>query len=60
MVSPSAQADLVAHCAEITAGFYLSSLVMVDVATAWTECRACWGQGKHYVAGAVGQLTAKV
>lgn len=50
------QADLVAHCGETTAGFYLSSLVMVDVATAWTECRASWGQGKRYVAGAVGHL----
>jgi hypothetical protein len=46
-VSPGAlQADLVAHCGDSAAGFFLTSLVAVDVATGWTECRAVWG--KHY------------
>lgn len=45
-VRPGAlQADLVLHCGEHLAGFYLSSLVTVDVATGWTECRAIWGHG---------------
>ncbi len=46
-VPPGAvQADLVAHCGDSAAGFFLTSLVAVDVATGWTECRAVWG--KHY------------
>jgi len=46
-VPPGAlQADLVAHCGDSVAGFFLTSLVAVDVATGWTECRAVWG--KHY------------
>lgn len=43
-VTPGAlQGDLVLHCGESTAGFYLSSLVAVDVATSWTELEAIWG-----------------
>ena len=34
------EVDLVAHCGQTTAGEYLNSLVLTDVATAWTECRA--------------------
>ncbi len=34
------EVDLVAHCGETTAGEYVNSLVLTDVATAWTECRA--------------------
>jgi hypothetical protein len=46
-VPPGAlQADLVAHCGDSSAGFFLTSLVAVDVATGWTECQAVWG--KHY------------
>jgi hypothetical protein len=45
----SLQADLVAHCGESTEGFYLTSLVAVDVATGWTECQAIWGKGYHRV-----------
>ncbi|HYM92044.1 MAG TPA: transposase family protein, partial [bacterium] len=41
----SLQADLVGHCGESTEGFYLTSLVAVDVATGWTECQAVWGKG---------------
>jgi hypothetical protein len=39
----SFQADLVFHCGEQTAGFHLTTLVMIDVASGWTECRAVWG-----------------
>lgn len=53
-VRPGAlQADLVAHCGESLAGFYLYSLVAVDVATSWTECRAVWGKGYTRVGTAV-------
>lgn len=30
--------DLVAHCGTTTAGTYLSTLTLVDIATGWTEC----------------------
>lgn len=47
-VTPGAvQGDLVLHCGETTAGFYLTTLVAVDVATSWTELQAIWGL--HYL-----------
>jgi hypothetical protein len=30
--------DLVAHCGTTTAGIYLSTLTLADIATGWTEC----------------------
>jgi len=43
-VAPGAlQGDLVLHCGESTDGFYLATLVAVDVATTWTELQAVWG-----------------
>lgn len=53
-VMPGAlQADLVAHCGDSGAGFFLTSLVAVDVATGWTECRAIWGKLYYRVKEAV-------
>jgi len=53
-VAPGAlQGDLVLHCGESTAGFYLASLVTVDVATSWTELEAIWGVGQQRVGTAV-------
>jgi transposase InsO family protein len=49
----SVQADLLGHCGETTAGFYLTSLLAVDVATGWTASRAVWGKGYKRVAAAV-------
>lgn len=43
--------DLVLHCGETLDGFYLTSLVSVDVATGWTELEAIWGLG-HVRVGA--------
>ncbi len=37
------------NCGETVAGFYLTSLVAVDVATGWTECQATWGKGYQRV-----------
>lgn len=45
------QGDLVLHCGETLEGFYLTSLVGVDVATGWTELEAIWGLG-HVRVGA--------
>ena len=39
------QADLVLHCGAATAGFHLTTLVAVDVASGWTELQAVWGLG---------------
>lgn len=49
----SLQADLVLHCGETTAGFYLATLTMVDVATSWCELEAVWGTGKQRVGTAI-------
>ena len=35
------EADLVAHCGTRAEGPYLSSLVLTDVATGWTESSVC-------------------
>jgi transposase InsO family protein len=47
------QADLVSHCGSSTEGFYLTTLVAVDVATGWTELEAVWGKGEQRVGGAL-------
>jgi hypothetical protein len=43
----SIQADLVLHCGESTEGFYLTTLMAVDIATGWHECVPVWGKGKN-------------
>jgi hypothetical protein len=49
-VSPGVlQADLVAHCGDSTHGFYLTTLLVVDVATGWTDVEAVWGKGQTRV-----------
>jgi hypothetical protein len=48
----SLQMDLVSHCGESTEGFYLTTLVAVDVAVGWSEPRVVWGKGKSRVGGA--------
>lgn len=50
------EADLVAHCGDSVEGFYLNSLVAVDVVTGWTECVAVWGKGQSRVGSATDQL----
>jgi hypothetical protein len=53
-VAPGAvQADLVLHCGESTAGFFLSTLVVVDVATGWTELEPVWGLAHQRVRSAI-------
>lgn len=53
-VMPGAcQADLVAHCDESTEGFYLTTLMMVDVATSWSEFEVVWGKDHLHVSGAL-------
>ena len=47
------QADLVAHCGETTEGFYLTTLMLVDVATSWQDFDAVWGKDYLHARGAV-------
>jgi hypothetical protein len=54
------QADLVAHCGPTTAGFYLTTLVVVDVATGWTELEAIWGKGQERVHGGTRRLRERL
>jgi hypothetical protein len=39
----------VAHCGESTAGMYVNTIDLVDIATGWTEQRAVWGKGETEV-----------
>jgi hypothetical protein len=48
--------DLVAHCGTTTAGHYVNTLTVTDVATGWTECAAVWGKGQAAVCGALEQI----
>ena len=53
-VSPGhMQADLLAHCGESARGFFLTSLLAIDVATGWTELQAVWGKGQQRVGSAL-------
>lgn len=45
--------DLVAHCGTTTAGHYLNTLTLTDVATGWTECHGVWGKGQAAVCAAL-------
>jgi hypothetical protein len=48
--------DLVAHCGETTAGQYLNTLTVTDLATGWTECLAIQHKSQHLVAEAIREL----
>lgn len=53
-VAPGAlQGDLVLHCGESAGGFFLVTLVAVDVATGWTELEPVWGLGHRRIGSAV-------
>jgi hypothetical protein len=49
------EADAVAHCGTRAEGPYLSSLVLTDVATGWTECLPLLHHGYDDVLGALNQ-----
>ena len=56
----SVQMDLVAHCGESTDGFYLTTLVAVDVATSWSEFEAIWGKGQERVGTGVHKVRQRL
>ena len=47
------EVDLVAHCGESVDGFYLNTLMAVDVATGWSEFIGVWGKGQQRVGAAI-------
>jgi len=47
------EVDTVAHCGESLDGFYLNTLVAVDVATGWAEFVAVLGKGQERIGTAV-------
>ena len=54
------QGDLVLHCGETTAGFYLATLLGIDVATGWTELEAVWGVRAYRVGSAIHHVHARL
>jgi hypothetical protein len=50
------EVDLVAHCGDSTDGFYLNTLVAVDIATGWSLCIPVWGKGQSRVGSAADHL----
>lgn len=50
------EADLVAHCGGNTAGKFLNTLTMTDIATGWTELGALLGKGSTEVLQAIMQI----
>ncbi|HLQ34190.1 MAG TPA: transposase family protein [Chloroflexota bacterium] len=49
----SLQADLVVHSGESAAGFFLTTLTTIDIASGWTELQPVWGKGMTRVGSAV-------
>ena len=52
--------DLVAQCGTSTAGHYLNTLTVTDVATGGTECAGVWGKGPAAVCGALAQIRERL
>ncbi len=52
--------DLVAHCGTTTAGSYLCTLDMVDIATGWTECDAVIDKSQRAVFAALERLRTRL
>jgi hypothetical protein len=49
----SLQADLVVHSGESAAGFFLTTLTAIDIASGWIELQPVWGKGMTRVGAAV-------
>lgn len=52
--------DLVAHCGETTAGQYLNTLTVTDIATGWTECLAILYRSQEMVSQAIIKLRQRL
>jgi hypothetical protein len=47
------EADTVAHCGDSVEGFYLNTLMAVDVVSGWAEGSAVWGKSQERVGSAI-------
>ena len=54
------ETDLVAHCGESVDGFYLNTLVAVDVASGWTECVGVYGRTQERVGTAIHKVRQRL
>lgn len=54
------QGDLVLHCGESTAGFFLATLVVVDVASGWIELEPLWGLSHRGVTAGVDHVRRRL
>jgi len=54
------EVDLVAHCGESADGFYLNTLMAVDVATGWTEFVGVYGKTQERVGTAVHKVRERL
>jgi hypothetical protein len=54
------EVDLVAHCGESLDGFYLNTLMAVDVATGWSEFIGVWGKGQQRVGTSIHQIRGRL
>ncbi len=52
------EADTVAHCGTSTAGMFVYTVNIIDIATGWTEQRATWGKGEQGVLAAIASIEA--
>jgi len=48
------------HCGESTDGLYCATLVVVDVATTWTELQAIWGLHQQRVTGGLQYISQRL
>jgi hypothetical protein len=56
----SLQGDLVLHCGERTGGFFLATLLAIDVATSWTDFEPIWGLGYRRVHSGVHAIRGRL
>jgi len=59
-LEPAGQNDLVAHCGQTTAGFFLHTLCAVDIATGWVELQPVWGKGHRRVTAAIHEVRGRL
>jgi len=50
------EADTVAHCGTSVEGQFVYTINTVDIATGWSEQRACWGKGQTGVHRAIADI----
>ncbi len=56
----SMEADFVCHCGTTTAGTFVSTFVLTDIATGWTECIALPAREQHLVTEALRHVSKRL